>query len=69
MAKSWTCPRDQPLWPQEFDADKRLMRYRAKPSVCNACPVRADCTSSHCRWGSGWAELDQIGHAPQETRR
>jgi hypothetical protein len=23
------------------------MRYRAKPSICNACPVKADCTSSH----------------------
>ncbi len=22
------------------------MRYRAKPSVCNACPVKPDCTSS-----------------------
>ena len=24
----------------------QLMRYRAKPSVCNACPVKHDCTSS-----------------------
>jgi hypothetical protein len=30
----------------EFDAQRRLMRYRAKPSVCNACPVKHECTTS-----------------------
>ncbi len=24
-----------------------MMTYQAKPSICNACPVKADCTSSH----------------------
>ena len=43
---AWTCPQDQMLWPVEYDAEHRLVRYRAKPSVCNSCPVKADCTSS-----------------------
>jgi hypothetical protein len=42
----WVCPQDQMLWPAQYDEQRRLMRYRAKPSVCNACPVKADCTSS-----------------------
>ena len=42
----WVCPRDEWLWPPEFDPDRRIVRYRARPSVCNACPVKADCTSS-----------------------
>jgi hypothetical protein len=29
-----------------FDADNRLMRYRATPTVCNACPVKETCTTS-----------------------
>jgi hypothetical protein len=43
---AWVCPRDEWLWPAEFDPDRRMVRYRAKPSVCNACPVKVDCTSS-----------------------
>jgi DDE family transposase len=43
---AWVCPQDQMLWPSEYDGQQRLMRYRAKPSVCNACPVKSDCTSS-----------------------
>jgi hypothetical protein len=43
---AWICPREQYLWPQEYDHHRRLVRYRATPSVCNACPVRAGCTSS-----------------------
>lgn len=43
----WTCPRDEPLWPYEVDRQRRLVRYRARPSVCNACPVKAGCTSTH----------------------
>ena len=34
------------LWPTAYDERQQLMRYRAQPSVCNACPVKADCTSS-----------------------
>lgn len=47
---AWLCPEDQWLWPTSFDPDNRVMRYRAKPSVCNACPVKSTCTtSSHGR--------------------
>jgi len=42
----WLCPRDEPLWPYEVDRQHRLVRYRARPSVCNACPVKNDCTGS-----------------------
>lgn len=42
----WVCPQDQVLWPSRYDEKRQLMRYRAKPSVCNACPVKRDCTSS-----------------------
>ncbi|OMC39467.1 hypothetical protein A5740_26695 [Mycobacterium sp. GA-1841] len=43
---AWLCPQDQWLWPTSFDPGNRVMRYRAKPSVCNACPVKSTCTSS-----------------------
>ena len=42
----WICPQEQMLWPTAYDEERRLMRYRARPSVCNACPVKADCTTS-----------------------
>lgn len=44
---AWKCPEDQWLWPQSFDPDHRVMRYRGSPSVCNACPVKKTCTPSH----------------------
>ena len=43
---AWTCPEDQWLWPTVFDPEQRIVRYRAKPSVCNSCPVKATCTTS-----------------------
>lgn len=43
---AWLCPQDQWLWPQSFDPDNRVMRYRGTPSVCNSCPVKDTCTSS-----------------------
>jgi hypothetical protein len=43
---AWLCPQDQWLWPQSFDPENRVMRYRASPAVCNACPVRDSCTTS-----------------------
>jgi hypothetical protein len=43
---AWQCPQDQWLWPQSFDAEHRVMRYRGTPSVCNACPVKDSCTTS-----------------------
>ena len=47
---AWKCPQDQWLWPTSFDPEQRIVRYRAKPSVCNSCPVKDTCTtSSHGR--------------------
>ncbi|GGL15563.1 hypothetical protein GCM10014719_17020 [Planomonospora parontospora subsp. antibiotica] len=43
---AWICPQDQWLWPHSFDPDNRVMRYRARPAVCNACPVKDACTVS-----------------------
>jgi hypothetical protein len=43
---AWVCPQDQWLWPSSFDPKHRVMRYRAKPSVCNSCPVKSTCTTS-----------------------
>jgi hypothetical protein len=43
---AWVCPQDQMLWPTRYDEQAQLMRYRAKPSICNACPVKRKCTSS-----------------------
>lgn len=42
---AWVCPEDQFLWPESFDPDHRVMRYRASPAVCNACPVKTTCTT------------------------
>jgi hypothetical protein len=42
----WRCPEGQHLWPHEFDRERRLVRYRAKARVCNACPRKAACTDS-----------------------
>jgi hypothetical protein len=43
---AWLCPEDQWLWPTSFDPGNRVMRYRAKPTVCNSCPVKHTCTTS-----------------------
>ena len=43
---AWLCPEDQWLWATAFDSDNRVMRYRAKPSVCNTCPIKDSCTVS-----------------------
>lgn len=43
---AWLCPQDQWLWPQSFDPDNRVVRYRGTPSVCNSCPVKHTCTTS-----------------------
>ena len=51
---AWLCPEDQWLWPQSFDPDNRVMRYRASPTVCNACPVKSTVRSGRrCRGPSG----------------
>lgn len=43
---AWRCPQDQWLWPHSFDSEHRVTRYRGSPLVCNACPVKAACTTS-----------------------
>lgn len=43
---AWLCPEDQWLWPQSFDPDNRVMRYRGSPTICNSCPVKDSCTTS-----------------------
>lgn len=43
---AWQCPEDQWLWPQSFDPEHRVMRYRGSPTICNACPVKDTCTPS-----------------------
>jgi hypothetical protein len=43
---AWTCSEDAMLWPMDYDEQHHLVRYRAKPSVCNACLVKPSCTSS-----------------------
>jgi hypothetical protein len=43
---AWTCSEDAMLWPMEYDKEHHLVRYRAKPSVCNACHVKPACTTS-----------------------
>jgi hypothetical protein len=42
----WQCPEGQHLWPHEFDHEHRVVRYRAKAHICNACPRKAACTDS-----------------------
>jgi hypothetical protein len=42
----WRCPEDEHLWPHEFDAERRLVRYRARAHVCNACHRKPACTDS-----------------------
>jgi hypothetical protein len=41
---AWECPEGQHLWPHELDRERRLVRYRGRPQVCNACPRKATCT-------------------------
>jgi hypothetical protein len=42
----WLCPEGELLWPHELDRERRLVRYRARAQVCNACPRKHACTDS-----------------------
>lgn len=44
---AWICPEDQLLGRSEVDHDRRLIRYRGRPQICNHCPAKSDCTDSH----------------------
>jgi hypothetical protein len=43
---AWICPEDQLLVRTEVDHERRLVRYRARPQICNYCPAKAECTDS-----------------------
>ena len=43
---AWICPEDQILTRSEVDYERRLVRYRGRPQICNHCPAKADCTDS-----------------------
>jgi len=43
---AWICPEDQLLVRDEVDHERRLVRYRGRPQICNHCPAKADCTDS-----------------------
>jgi Transposase DDE domain len=42
----WVCPEGEHLWPHEVDNHRRIVRYRAKPHICNGCPLKEHCTDS-----------------------
>ena len=43
----WICPEGQELKRDAVDAHTRVIRYRASPQTCNACPAKDGCTDSH----------------------
>lgn len=43
---AWICPEDQILTRAETDHERRLVRYRARPQICNHGPAKSDCTDS-----------------------
>ena len=43
---AWICPEDQVLLRSETDHERRLVRYRGRPQICNHCPAKAECTDS-----------------------
>ena len=42
----WECPEGEFLRRIDTDHERRLVRYRARAAVCNACPAKGDCTDS-----------------------
>ena len=42
----WLCPEGEHLWRHEVDHERRLVRYRARARVCNACRIKERCTDS-----------------------
>jgi hypothetical protein len=43
---AWECPEGEQLHRIETDVHRRLVRYRARADVCNACSRKHDCTDS-----------------------
>ena len=47
----YICPQGEILYRKGYDYKERSIRYAAKPSACNACPLKVRCTkSSKGRW-------------------
>lgn len=44
---TWICPEDQILTRSETDHERRLVRYRGRPQICNQCPTKSECTDSN----------------------
>jgi hypothetical protein len=44
---AWICPEDQILTRSETDHERRLIRFRGRPHICNNCPSKGECTDSH----------------------
>ena len=42
----WNCPEGERLTLAEHDQRSRVVRYRARAHVCNACPIKGHCTDS-----------------------
>ena len=42
----YVCPKGETLRRQGLDYKERSIRYAAKPSACNACPLKSRCTKS-----------------------
>jgi hypothetical protein len=43
---AWQCSEGTYLWRKERNEQARLVRYRAKAEMCNACPLKPACTDS-----------------------
>lgn len=43
---AWQCSEGTYLWRSERDEKARLVRYRAKAEMCNACALKPSCTDS-----------------------
>lgn len=43
---AWICLEEQVLVRSETDHERRLVRYRGRPQICNHCPAKAECTDS-----------------------
>ena len=43
---AWICPEGHPLLRAETDHERRLVRYRGRPQICNHCPTKPGCTDS-----------------------
>ena len=42
----WECPTGQHLLPSAVDHLRQLVHYRARPTACNSCPLKSECTET-----------------------